>query len=399
MNRTPKIAILGTLPPLRGLSSYCLELALALAEAAAVEFISFKRLYPSFAYPGGGLAEDNTFPTCDHPQLTVTRRLNWYNPMGWLKAGMTHTADLLHAQWWSLPLFPVYLTVCGAFKVRGKPVVFTVHNTRSHEKSFFYQKISRLVFRLGDHFIVHTAVNKDQLTAVYGIDAGRISLIPHGPLDFHVRHDSDRESVRTAMGFSPAHKVILLFGAVRPYKGIETALRAFKEVHQQMPESRLLIAGKLWGSWKPYSQLITDLNLESAVSTRLDYIPSGDVHLFFTAADMVILPYDHFDSQSGVGASALSFRKPLIVSRVGGLPDLVEDPQYVVPPKDPAALANILLECLRQPGRLADMSAAAERVARKMGWPAVIAKTMAVYRSVLGGSGDLSEAHRSGLSQ
>ena len=392
MNLIKKIAILGTLPPLRGLSSYCLELALALADTIPVEFISFKKLYPAFAYPGGGLNEDDTFPGIEHPNLNVNRHLTWYNPISWMKAGLLNTAELLHAQWWSLPLFPIYLAVCGAFKVRGKPVVFTVHNTKPHENSLLYHKISRLIFKLGDHFIVHTAINKHQLILDYGIHADKVSLIPHGTLDFFVKQKIGREPIRTAMGFIPSSKVILLFGAIRSYKGIDTALRAFATVLNHVPESRLLIAGKLWESWEPYSSLIKDLNIQHAVSTHPEYIPSGEVYKFFAAADIVILPYHRFDSQSGVGASAISFRKPLIVSHVGGLPDLVADQRYVVPPKDPAALAKVLVECLSKPGRLDDMAAGADRVARELAWPAIIAKTMSVYRKVLASSDTFSEA-------
>lgn len=384
MNQTEKIAILGTLPPLRGISSYCLELALAMADTAPIEFISFKKLYPAFAYPGGGLNEDKSFPGLEHPNLNIYRHLTWYNPISWMKAGLFNTAELLHAQWWSLPLFPIYLVVCGAFKVRGKPVVFTVHNARPHEKSILYQKISRLLFKLGTHFIVHTAINKQQLVADYGIHPDDVSLIPHGTLDFHVKQKTSRETIRSAMGFNPSSKVILLFGAIRPYKGVDTALRTLAMVLKKLPASRLLIVGKLWESWGPYSRLIESLNIRHAVSIHPEYVPSSEVYKFFTAADIVILPYHRFDSQSGVGACAVSFRKPLIVTRVGGLPDLVADPRYVVPPKDPTALAKALVECLSKPGRLDDMAAGADDIARNLTWPSIIAKTMAVYGKALG---------------
>ncbi len=267
-----------------------------------------------------------------------------------------------------------------------------MHNTKPHEKSFLYQKISSLIFKLGDHFIVHTAVNVQQLIATYRISAENISLIPHGTLDFHTKLKIDRESIRAAMGFNPGSKVILLFGAIRSYKGIDTALRAFAKVLKHIPDSRLLIAGKLWESWEPYSNLIDDLNIRQAVSIHPEYIPSGEVYKFFTAADIVILPYHRFDSQSGVGASAVSFRKPLIVTHVGGLPDLVADQRCIVPPKDSDALAKVLVECLNTPGRLEGMAAGADSIARKLTWPAIIAKTMSVYRKLLDSSDTLSEA-------
>ena len=88
-----KIAMLGSLPPLRGLSSYCLELALSIANLVEVEFISFKKLYPAFIYPGGGLGEDNTFPVIRHSGLKVERRLTWYNPLTWLREGLYSRAE------------------------------------------------------------------------------------------------------------------------------------------------------------------------------------------------------------------------------------------------------------------------------------------------------------------
>ena len=151
-----KIAMMGSFPPIRGLSSYCLEISQALAGLVKIEFISFKRMYPQFLYPGGDLSNDPTFPEIDHSNIHVKRRMTWYNPLSWLAEGIATKADLLHAQWWSLPLVIIYGCVCLLFKLRGKPVVFTVHNVLCHDRSKLYRLASRLLFRLGDHFIVHT---------------------------------------------------------------------------------------------------------------------------------------------------------------------------------------------------------------------------------------------------
>jgi glycosyltransferase involved in cell wall biosynthesis len=377
-----RIAMLGSYPPLRGVSGYCLELAGAMAARCRVEFISFREMYPRFLYPGGGLADDPTLPDVSHPRLRVHRRLTWYNPAGWIRAGVGTPADLLHAQWWSLPLAPVYLTVCTAFRRRKKPVVFTVHNALPHETSRSYIRASRILFTLGDHFIVHTEQNRRQLMAHYRIPESRISRIPHGTLDFQARAATPGGAVRKALGISPEEKVVLLFGAIRPYKGIETALRALADIRPKMANVRLLIAGKLWGSWAPYGRLIHDLGLDGRVSRVLEYIPSGEVHRFFTDADLVILPYHHFDSQSGVGSTAVSFRKPMVVSNVGGLPDLVRDPACVVPPRDPAALARAILYCLEDPARLAALSADADNISNNFSWTAIAKKTFLVYKSL-----------------
>jgi len=383
MQRATKIAMLGSFPPLRGLSSYCLELSMALADRVQVEFISFKKLYPGFIYPGGDLKNDYTYPAITHKGLKVKRRLTWYNPLTWITGAIFTEADLLHAQWWSLPLAVTFACICAIFKLRGKPVVFTIHNVLSHERSQLYKTASRWLFKLGDHFIVHTEINRRQMKTHYGISSDRISLISHGSLDFHVQNRIDRDHIRLELEIDPSQKVILVFGAIRSYKGVDTALQAFSEVLQEIPDSLLFIAGKLWQKWKPYQELIEDLGINDSVKTCLEYIPSGDVYKYFEAADLVILPYHHFDSQSGVGSTAVSFHKPMIVSDVGGLPDLVKNCRYVIPPKDPKALARSITGCLNDPIQLTAMEVSTQKVAAELSWPHIAQKTCAIYDNLI----------------
>ena len=124
--RPLKIAILGSMPPLRALSSYCFELTSAVISLGKVEFISFRSIYPTLIYPGGRPGEDHTFPYIGHPNLKVRRRLTWYNPFTWINEGLSTDAELLHAQWWSLPLVFIYFTVCLGFRLRRRPVIFTI---------------------------------------------------------------------------------------------------------------------------------------------------------------------------------------------------------------------------------------------------------------------------------
>ena len=375
--------MLGTFPPLRGLSSYCLAISLALADLVRVEFISFKKLYPGFLYPGGGLKEDHSFPAAVHKSLKVKRRLTWYNPFTWLIEAFFTDADLLHAQWWSLPLAFIYISICAVFKLRGKPIVLTVHNVLDHERSQIFETASRWLFKLADHFIVHTEKNLQQMQDHYDISDDRISLIPHGRLDFHVQHQTNRKKIRSDLGIDPQQKAILIFGAVRPYKGIDTALKAFSEVLKAVPQAVLLIAGKLWQKWEPYQNLIDQLGISEAIKTHFDYIPSGEVYKYFESADLVVLPYDHFDSQSGVGSTAVSFHKPLVVTAVGGLTDLVKDHRYIIPPKDPGALARAIIESIKDQAHLDAMAADAKKVAAELSWPPIAQKTRDIYDHLL----------------
>ena len=132
-----------------------------------------------------------------------------------------------------------------------------------------------------------------------------------------------------------------------------------------------------------FAAQIDDLGIGEKVKTCLEYIPSGDVWKYFGISDLVILPYSRFDSQSGVGATAISFRKPMIVTDVGGLPELVRDSRYVVPADDPTSLARAIVSCLKDINRLADMSSSAGQIAEKIAWPSIGQKTWSVYAKVL----------------
>ena len=193
------------------------------------------------------------------------------------------------------------------------------------------------------------------------------------------------------MGFTPRHKVILLFGAIRPYKGLDTALKALGRISSKCPELRILIAGKLWENWEPYRELIQKLGIERHIFTCLEYIPAGEVYRFFTAADLVVCPYRHFDSQSGVASTAVAFRKPLIVTDVGGLPDLVADGRFVVPPDDAAALAKAITECVKHYSRPETPLTELDRIAEKISPTLIADKSIAVYRKVLRRFGNVLE--------
>lgn len=378
-----EIAILGTLPPIRALSSYCMELALALAKLTQVNFISFRKIYPGFLYPGGKLEEDKSFPEIDSSTLNISRKLTWYNPFSWLKAGLVTRGDLLHAQWWSVPLLPIYLIILGLFRLRGKPVVITIHNVVSHERSHLFSLLSGLLYRLGNHYIVHSEQNQAQLSENHGINQSRISIIPHGPLELFTTTQIKRKDARRELRFSEEHKVILLFGAIRHYKGIDTAIKAAGLLKERLPEIRLVIAGTPWEEWSHYQNLIDQAGLSDQVISHLEYIPTARVALYFQAADLVLLPYHHFDSQSGIGSAALAFEKPLIVSDTGGLPELVKDSKWVFPAGDYEALATAIAQCFSDSRYLQQMSKDSGQIRMGSSWLMIAEQTMTVYKRLL----------------
>ena len=378
------VTILGSLPPLRALSSYCLAFSLALSRLKKTEFISFKYIYPSFLYPGGDLKEDYTFPGFkESSNLKVRRNLAWYNPLSWIMEGIFTKGQVLHAQWWSPPLIIIYLTICLLYKIRKRSVVITVHNIVHHENNSFYDFCSRVFFKLGDHFIVHSKANKNQLIKLYGIQSSRITQIPHGPLEFGRLEDLTRNNARDMLELKSQEQAILIFGTIRPYKGLDIALKAFARVVEEVPEARLIIAGKLWESWERYEKIIREKNISGYIKRHLHYINTAEVSRYFLASDLVILPYLQFDSQSGVGATAVAFRKPMIVTNTGGLPELVVDQKKVVSSGDAEALSDRIIYCLKNPEVLKQMSEESDLIAKNISWESIAEKTVAVYEEVL----------------
>jgi glycosyltransferase involved in cell wall biosynthesis len=252
----------------------------------------------------------------------------------------------------------------------------------SHEQSNIFGAVSNGLFKLGDHFIVHTQRNNHLMKSLYGIPADKISTIPHGSLDFQVNDRADRRAIRDDLGFSADDNVILVFGAIRPYKGLATAIKAFAAIKNAVPTAKLLIAGKLWEDWSPYQKLIDRSGLTRDVKTHLHYVPAAAVHRYFGAADLALLPYRHFDSQSGVGSSAIAFRTPLVVSDVGGLPDLVPDRRCVVPPDNPDALAAAVVRLLNDFALRDEIAEKMKPLVDQFSWTRIAAATLDVYRSL-----------------
>lgn len=379
-----KVTLIGSLPPIKGVSPYTSHLLQSLADdpGLEIEFIGFSSIYPRGLYPGGDPVDRSLRPPQYHG-VAVRNILAWYNPLSWIWAGLTLKGDVVHAQWWSHILAPVYSTVLAIAKLRGKRTLLTVHNVHPHERTWWKVALNRIVFFLGDRFIVHSEDNRESLRRAYGRTASAVSVIRHGILTPTSMEGVSAAEARLRLGIPAESKTVLYFGNIRPYKGIDHLLRALPTVLAACPSTSLVIAGKPWTDWQPMDRLIDELGIRSRLRLILDFVPAAEVGLFFAAADVVVLPYTHFDAQSGVGTLALSFRKPLIVSQVGGLPDLVLDQRAAVPPEDANALAAAIIDVLTNDGLRRKLEADCEEVATRFGWQPIAAETTHLYRSLL----------------
>jgi len=375
----PLITLIGTLPPIKGLSPYCQELLKSLTKSIEIEFIGFKKLYPEFLYPGGTKISDKNYETPKLPNVVIRNILTYYNPFSWIWAGLSVKGRVVHVQWWSHVLAPIYLIILLICKARRKKVIITVHNVLPHEKSWLNEFLNRIIIPLGDKFIVHNIKNKEIISQFYNIPGNKISIIPHGILQPVPSQGVSREESRKKLGITQNKKVILHFGNIRDYKGLDMLLQALALMIGELKDVNLIIAGECWGNFQKYDEIIRDNNLEHFVVKKLGFIPPSEVEYYFSAADIVALPYKYFDSQSGVGALALPFSKPLIVTNVGGLPDFVKDEHAVAIANDPTDLANKLTRILSDEGLLAKLGKDSQDIAGEYGWDKIAQRTIQVY--------------------
>ena len=375
--------MLGALPPWRGVAPYTRHLLDGLdgMEELEVEFLDFVSLYPPRLYPGGE-PRDRTGTRPSYRRVRMRRLLAWYNPLSWLWAGLTLRGSVLHAQWWSHVLAPVYLVVMGLARLRGRRVVLTLHNVLPHEEAPWRRWLFQSVFRFAHQFIVHSERNAQVLIEQYPRAVGRVTVVPMGIHTVTSGQKLSRQEARERLELSADRRVILAFGNIRPYKGLDVLLRALRRVVDAGREATLLVAGQPWNSFERYQNLIDELDLTAHVRLRLEYLPESEVEACFAAADLAVFPYTHFDAQSAAATLALSSGVPLVVSDVGGLPDLVGDARAVVPANDPEALAQTLRAVLDDEALLAKLAADAKRRAAELDWGVIAQRTVEVYRAI-----------------
>lgn len=252
--------------------------------------------------------------------------------------------------------------------VSGLPrqrLALTVHDPVPHpgdpSPSFRIRTARRALRNRAALIFVHASALAQELRAI-GV-RGPIRVIPHGFGDVDIRPFPELPS-------------LLFFGRISPYKGLDTLMEAMPIVWRQQPEVRLTIAGE--GNLERHPTLS-----DSRVKLRIQHVPEDDVSALFGESSCVVLPY-HQASQSGVGSEAKRHGRPIVATKVGGLPDLVTpDCGEVVPPGDAQALASAILSVVRSPGTAEKMGRSGAAAAENAGWSSVAAETLKHYETYL----------------
>lgn len=360
-----KFILVGTAYPMRGgIAHYVHLLAHTLAQRGhEVKVLSFSRQYPSFLFPGKTQDDESppAYPVDAHPLIDTINPLSWYAAARWAAA---EKPDLTVFKYW-MPFFaPAYDTIVRHLKRRAAGrTCFLLDNVIPHEKRPGDLWLTRRVLAPVDTFIAQSAVVRDDLLK-FRPDA-EFREIPH-PVYSIFPPGHGREEARRRLGVT-TRRVVLFFGFIRAYKGLLNLIRAMGRLDPAL-DVGLLVGGEFYEDDAPYKQEAEKVAATAHVFWHDRYIPNEEVGDFFAAADVVALPYQSA-TQSGIVQIAMNYGLPILITNVGGLPEVVKDGEmgYVVPPEDPAALAAAITRFFVEE-KAAPFRAAVERERERYSW-------------------------------
>ncbi len=352
-----KTLLIGPVFPYRAGIAYCTT---RLAEELGAEVISFKRQFPKSLYPGSSDI-DPTLPRYSRARFL----LDIVNPITWLRTALLlrrERPDAVILVWWVWVWAIPYLVLL-ALLPRGTRVILQCHNIGDKEPAAWKRMLTNLVLRRGDVLVVHARTEAEDAGRRLGFPGRGRGRIVQTFLPVHELGGAipSREEARRTLNLHG--NVALFFGHVRPFKGLDIALRAWRELRTDVT---LVVAGEAW--WKGEAEYRALAEGLSNVRFDFRFIPDAEIATFFAAADVVLAPY-RIEAQSGVALTAFHFARPVIATNVGGLPEIIEEgvQGMLVPPEDPAALARAIDAFFAREDRAA-MERHAADAARKYSW-------------------------------
>lgn len=373
-------------PEVRGLSLYTDSLAAELDTIVDIDLhrLDYQQAYPASLMPTSGDSAD--------PSPPVARVLHWAKPSTW-RAVAEQSSNILHIQHWNS--FGAYYLhdITRRAQSLGKRVVLTVHNPSPHEALPLFGRWERRLVATADALILHNERGREILLREHrGIHPERLHIIPHG-INLSANTDFDI-ACRTA-GLSNDRRHLLTFGNLRGYKGIPGLLKAWRKIMHMLPDVDLVIAGRLWSGRGGLSaltgrllgshavgmdikSLLADPELSRRVVFREGFITASVIDALCDSAELAVFPHQRMAGQSGVVSHAAGRGVPVLVSDVGGLPELAIDRHFVVPPGDIDALADRLLELLG--GNPGDYRSAQRKHVAQFAWPRVALRHAELYR-------------------
>lgn len=338
-----KVTIVGTAYPYRGgLAAFNERLANEFKkEGDEVKIETFTLQYPNFLFPG-----KTQYSTEQAPQgLDITRSVSSVNPFNWVKIGRKiakDAPDLLIIKYWIPFMAPCFGTIARLARRNGvTKVVSILDNIIPHEKRLADRLLSNYFVGSVDAFV---AMSRSVLHDLTSFDDKKPQLFCAHPLYDNFGEKMDRERACADLGLDPSLSYVLFFGFIRDYKGLDILLEAMADERMRKRDVKLIVAGEFYNNSEKYFELERRLDLGDKVIWRNDFIPDSVVSTYFAVSDIVAQPYKSA-TQSGVTQIAYHFEKPMLVTNVGGLAEIVPDGEvgYVVAP-DATSVADALCD-------------------------------------------------------
>jgi len=341
------VVIIGPGHPLRGgLASFNQRLAVEfINEGYDCTIYSFSLQYPEFLFPGTTQYSSEPAPE----GLKILSRINSVNPLNWFSVGKELSRmrpDIIVVRYW-LPLMgPALGTILRRVRKNGHTRIIAItDNVIPHEKRPGDKPFTKYFLKACDAYITMSEKVMKDLRSYEAVKPARQVLHPlYDNFGEPIPKETARAILRAkGVGVGDRDKIILFFGFIRKYKGLDIALGAMADPRMRDHGIRLMVAGEFYEDAAPYQEQIDRLGIRDRLLLRTDFIPDSEVRDYLCAADAVIQPYRNA-TQSGVTPLAYHFEKPMIVSNVGGLPDLVPHEQVgLVAEPEPGAMADAVL--------------------------------------------------------
>jgi D-inositol-3-phosphate glycosyltransferase len=339
------VVIVGPAHPLRGggMATFNERMAYAFQEQGDdVEIVTFSLQYPAFLFPGKSQYTQEPAPS----GLTIKVLINSVNPINWIRVGLyisRKKPDLVIFRYWLPFMGPCLGTIARVIRKNNYSRILAItDNVVPHEKRPGDVPFTKYFLSACHGFIT---MSKSVLEDLKGFEPNKPAICLSHPLYDNFGEVESKEDACSALGLDPNCHYILFFGFIRAYKGLDLLLKALgNDRFRHVPDLKLIVAGEFYDSSEPYLQMVKEYGLEDRLVLRTEFIPNRDVRHYFCAADLVVQPYKHA-TQSGVTQVAYHFEKPMVVTNVGGLAELVPDGEvgYVVEP-DPEAIGDAILD-------------------------------------------------------
>lgn len=351
-------------------------------EGHDASIISYSLQYPEFLFPG---STQYDYQTTAPKDVEIHTLINTVNPFSWLKTALfirKQKPDLVIMRFW-LPFFgPALGTIARLAKRKGTIIMALTDNAIPHEKRIGDFVLAKYFFTSCDAFITMSdAVNKD----LNQFTQSKIRVnTPHPMFETYGEPVSQSEA-RKQLGLDEDGKYILFFGLIRHYKGLDIALKALAEIVKVKPEVKMIIAGEYYEKKETYLEIIRDLHLEGHLVMHDNYIENEKVRYYFCASDLLIQPY-RSATNSGVSMVSYFYEKPVLVTNVGGLPEIVPHMKagYVCGVNE-TSVAKAVIDFYSE-NRAKEFQKGVLEIKENYSWPVFIGKVMELFKLARNGS-------------